>query len=110
MAQTTWSTAEIKFHLARRGLTLSAVDRKNGLVVGSSRYALKAKGFPLAEQAIAEAIGVEPHVIWPDRWFPDGTRIDLRIRDHNTRLCGDRERPIDTPSIDGGRGTGRKAA
>ena len=43
------------------------------------------------EMRIAEALGVTPHTLWPDRWTPEGTR-----RPHSA-IAGNPSRPAPTP-------------
>jgi Ner family transcriptional regulator len=33
-----------------------------------------------AEKALSKALGVQPHVLWPDRWTRDGRRLVRRGR------------------------------
>lgn len=57
----------IKFQLRLRGTTLSAVARE----LGVSRQALGqtlVTSYPKMERAIAAKLGLEPWVIWPERY------------------------------------------
>lgn len=59
----------IKNELAFRGLTLNFLDRKNGFPIrtcSEALYRANAKG----EEAIAAALGVRPHTLWPERYDP----------------------------------------
>lgn len=59
--------ADIVAELHKRKLSLSELGRKNNL----SKYTLKNaldKPYPRAEKIIADAIGMTPKQIWPDRY------------------------------------------
>lgn len=72
-ARQDWHKAEIKAALEmRRGLSLAKLARLHGYARSSAVTALKMP-WPKMERLIADAIGVEPQVIWPSRYRADGT-------------------------------------
>ncbi|MDO4434877.1 MAG: helix-turn-helix domain-containing protein [Cardiobacteriaceae bacterium] len=62
-----WSNARIKYELAERGLTLSALSVQAGLAPATLKNALRMR-YPKGERIIAEAIGVQPCEIWAERY------------------------------------------
>lgn len=62
-----WHRADIVAAVKKRGTTLSAIARKAGLSPSTIRNALE-RPWPKGERLIAEAIGVQPSVIWPSRY------------------------------------------
>lgn len=90
-----WHPADIKAALNKAGWTFSALSHKYGVGRSTLNNAL-VRSYPLAEERIAEAIGVDPHVIWPSRWNPDGTpkprginalRVSARERARNSKAA-----------------------
>jgi Ner family transcriptional regulator len=59
---------QVKVH---RGCTLAQLAIRNGLSGGYCHQALW-KPYPAAEQMIADAIGLPPQAIWPERYGRDG--------------------------------------
>jgi Ner family transcriptional regulator len=68
-----WHPEDIKAEVRKRGTSLAAIGRKHGLTRQAMAHAL-VKPSETAEQVIAAAIGVKPHVIWPSRYNVDGSR------------------------------------
>lgn len=66
-AQKDWHTADIKCALAKLGLNLADLSRRNGLAPITVGKALQFP-YPKGERIIAEAIGVPPETIWPSRY------------------------------------------
>jgi Ner family transcriptional regulator len=62
-----WHPADIIAGLRKRGTTLAAVSRKEGLASSTLANALK-KRWPKGEKLIAQALGVSPAEIWPSRY------------------------------------------
>jgi len=62
-----WHRADIVAAVKKRGTTLSAIARQAGLSPSTIRNALE-RPWPKGERLIAEAIGVQPSVIWPSRY------------------------------------------
>lgn len=62
-----WHRADIVAALHKANLSLRALSQANGLSAGALNNALD-RPWPKAERIIADAIGVEPSVIWPSRY------------------------------------------
>lgn len=69
-----WHPAKIKMELHMRGITLSGLAEAHGLTSSSTLSAALIRSYPANEKRIADALGVHPKVIWPSRYFADGTR------------------------------------
>jgi len=67
MTDKDWHPADIIAGLRKRGTTLAAVSRKEGLASSTLANALK-KRWPKGEKLIAQALGVPPAEIWPSRY------------------------------------------
>ena len=61
----------IKYQLRLRGSSLSAVARDFGVSRHAPRLAL-VKPYPRMERAIAKKLGLEPQVLWPERYDEQG--------------------------------------
>jgi Ner family transcriptional regulator len=66
-APTDWHRADIVAALHKKGWTLRALSRHHGLNDGTLKSALDGP-YLKAEGLIAEAIGVAPSTIWPERY------------------------------------------
>lgn len=71
-----WHREDIKAALRKRHGTLRELcarwgygERAISMVLLDPRYSR-----PL-EQRISGALGVEPHILWPDRWTADGSPV-----------------------------------
>lgn len=62
-----WHRADIISALHKRGWSIAALARAHNLGESTVRSALD-KPYPKSERLIAEAIGVEPETIWPQRF------------------------------------------
>lgn len=62
-----WDRYAIRAEIHRRGKTLSALATENGLEPSACRVAL-IRQHPTGEKTISEFLGVEPSVLWPDRY------------------------------------------
>ena len=60
----------IKFQLRLRGSSLSQLARDQGVTRQAVRNALSSR-YPKMERVIAAAIGLDPRVIWPERYAAD---------------------------------------
>lgn len=69
-----WHSARIKAELQVRGLSLAELSRRHGYSATAAGRALRVP-WPEMERLIAEAIGVAPQAIWPDRYSPDGVPL-----------------------------------
>lgn len=67
--------AKVKGKLYLKGLTFSDIDRTHALPAGTARTTVRepnAKG----EAALADALAVEPHELWPERYDASGRRLE----------------------------------
>lgn len=62
-----WDKADIVYALRKNGWTLRALAKESGVSYSTLRSALD-KSYPKMERVIASAIGVEPEVIWSERY------------------------------------------
>jgi len=62
-----WDRHAIKAEIGRRGSSLLAIARDAGLEPSSTRVALRRR-HPAGEEAIAAFLGVDPAVLWPERY------------------------------------------
>jgi len=69
-----WHPADIKAALNKAGYTLASLAEEHGLKAGGTLSKALTSSFPIAEQRIADAIGIHPKEIWPSRYNEDGTR------------------------------------
>lgn len=63
-----WHRADIVAALHKRGLSLSALSRQNGLASRTLSNAFE-RHYPRAEKIIAEALETTPEVLWPERYL-----------------------------------------
>lgn len=87
------SSAAIRYLLAERGVpSLRKLGMQHGYSPSSCKRAL-VRPWPPMERIIADAIGVEPWEIWPDRYLnkqpkqPFYERPRRRAYKHNTQFC-----------------------
>ena len=75
---TGWHPADIIAGLRKKGTSLAALSRASGLSSSTLANALT-RPWPKGEHLIAEALGVDPSVIWPERYVgKDGKKMDRR--------------------------------
>ncbi|MGA3799145.1 helix-turn-helix domain-containing protein [Pseudomonas fluorescens] len=67
----------IKFQLRLRGTNLAELARSHDLNERAIRNA-KQRPYPRVERAIAEALGLKPAQLWPERWNADGSPLRQR--------------------------------
>lgn len=73
-----WHKADIIAGLRKKGTSLAALSRSVGLSSATLANAL-VRPWPKGEFLIAEALGVHPSEIWPERYFrEDGKAIDRK--------------------------------
>lgn len=79
-----WHQADIIAALRKKGTTLAAVSRAAGLSSSTLANALS-RPWPKGERIIADAIGVHPSMIWPNRYFDATTsqRIERKMKTPN---------------------------
>lgn len=68
-----WHPADIIAALRKKGITLSGLAKAYGLKHSSGFSAALVRSFPLAEKRLADALEIEPRVIWPSRYNEDGS-------------------------------------
>ena len=69
-----WHAEDIKAELRKRLGPITSLSGSWGWSRTAISKVLRRPDYsPPLERRIAEALGVEPHEIWPDRWHPDGT-------------------------------------
>ncbi|EAM6404684.1 helix-turn-helix domain-containing protein [Salmonella enterica] len=59
--------ADIIAELKKRGISLAELGRRHGRSIHTAKNALD-KPYPNGERWIADALGMEPKDIWPDRY------------------------------------------
>lgn len=70
-----WHHEDIKAALRKKHRSLEALAKLWGYSPSAVRVALNpGSRWPGLEARIAAELGVAPHILWPDRWNPDGTR------------------------------------
>ncbi|XBS69761.1 helix-turn-helix transcriptional regulator [Acerihabitans sp. KWT182] len=81
-----WHPADIIAALRKKGTTLAALSRSAGL--GSSTLAnALTRPWPKGEWLIAEALGIQPAIIWPSRYYDGlGNLIDRKIKIQEKRF------------------------
>jgi Ner family transcriptional regulator len=62
-----WHPADMQAALKMRDLSLAGLSMANGYLATAAGKALK-RPWPAMEVLIADAIGVPPHEIWPNRY------------------------------------------
>lgn len=67
-----WHSADIKAALAKAGWSMRQLGIENSVTGETIRRALRTP-YPKSERIIADAIGVDPTVIWPSRYNADGS-------------------------------------
>ncbi|MFV2030553.1 helix-turn-helix domain-containing protein [Neisseria sp. S1] len=67
----------IKAKIGMKGMTLADVARNAQIGEHSVRAALRRPSLA-GEKAIAEALNLNLHELWPERWTADGRRIRPR--------------------------------
>lgn len=73
-----WHNADIIAGLRKKGTNMAALSRANGLSSSTLANALT-RPWPKGEYLIAEALGVHPAEIWPERYIgEDGVVVERR--------------------------------
>lgn len=76
--------ADIKALIAKKGYNFRQLDEIFGFPPKTCWDTLRT-GRPSAEREIAKFLNLPPKKIWPDRYWPDGTRKNLRDRRHSSK-------------------------
>lgn len=77
-----WHRADVVAALHKKGWSLRALSRANGLSDGTLKSALDAP-YLKAEAIIAKALGVEPSAIWPERYAKRNFTPVLSLSKHS---------------------------
>lgn len=72
-----WHQADIIAGLRKKGMSLAALSRAAGLSSSTLANALT-RPWPKGEYLIAEALGVHPSEIWPERYFGEDGKLIKR--------------------------------
>lgn len=72
-----WHNADIIAGLRKKGTSLAALSRAAGLSSSTLANALT-RPWPKGEFLIAEALGVHPCEIWPERYFGEDGKLIKR--------------------------------
>lgn len=86
-----WHPEDIKAELRKRFGTLTALAERLGYHRSSVGRALGRPDYPGIHQAVAAALGVTPHTLWPQWWSPDGVYLG------RSSIARDHSRPGDFP-------------
>ncbi|MCE0828210.1 helix-turn-helix domain-containing protein [Buttiauxella sp. A2-C2_NF] len=73
-----WHKADIIAGLRKKGTSLAALSRAAGLSSSTLANAL-VRPWPKGEFLIAEALGVHPSEIWPERYFGEDGKVMDRV-------------------------------
>lgn len=80
-----WHPADIIAALRKKGTTLAALSRESGLCSSTLSNALS-RPWPKGELLIAQAIGVTPSEIWPQRYFDQSGRPIVKNMRNKTKI------------------------
>ncbi|TAD88263.1 MAG: hypothetical protein EAZ99_14575 [Alphaproteobacteria bacterium] len=86
-----WDRYSIIAELGRRGLTLSGVAEQAGLKPRTCSLALT-HSTPKGERALADALQVALHELFPDRWSESGQRLLRRGRPRGQKHSHSRQK------------------
>jgi len=68
-----WHPADVKAAIHKAGWTMNALAKSYGLTSSNTLSKALVSSYPVAEKRIADALGLHPKVIWPSRYYDDGT-------------------------------------
>lgn len=89
-----WHRADIKAALEKRGLMLSDLARAHGysrsVITGAFTHS-----YPVIERIVADALGVQPWDIWPDRYNDYGQPVQPGNPNMVKRNWGGRKRNVE---------------
>jgi len=72
-----WHPEDVKAAVRKSGQTLTSLSLSHGFSDAYLRNALRRPLYE-GEQIIARFLGVDPYLIWPDRYHEDGTSKIMR--------------------------------
>jgi Ner family transcriptional regulator len=84
MTRNRWDKHSIKAEIYRRGFTLGSLSEALSLSSTDVAVALSRR-FPKADGAIAKWLGVELHILWPDRYTANGGLLRQRRQSSRRR-------------------------
>lgn len=67
-----WHRADIVAGLRKKGTSLAAESRRAGLADSTLSNVLQ-RPWPKGEKIVADALGIEPWIIWPSRYHDPST-------------------------------------
>lgn len=73
-----WHKADVIAAVHKKGTSLAALSRAAGLSSSTLANALE-RPWPKGEAIIANAIGVLPQEIWPERYYREGELVERRL-------------------------------
>lgn len=80
-----WHPADIIAALHKKGTSLAALSRDSGLSSSTLANALS-RPWPKGELLIAQAIGVTPSEIWPQRYFTENGRLIVKVMRNKSKV------------------------
>ena len=75
-----WHKEDIKAELRKRGVTMADISRALGHSQPDTVRKVFTQVWPAMEQLIADILEVHPAMIWPERYWRDGTPKGRGIR------------------------------
>ena len=94
---------DIKAAIEKRNQSLTSLARKHGYSQSAFSLAIR-KTYPRVEKIIAQFLGISLHLLFPDRWHSDGTRLIKTGPRRSRRDYLHDNRKSATPSRERGRG------
>lgn len=80
-----WHREDIKAALRKKYGSLASLSKEWGLASASISNTLKRAVHSVpTERRIAQALGVQPHALWPDRWSPEGSPLPRSDKRHRS--------------------------
>lgn len=73
-----WHRADVIAALKKRGWSVASLSRAHGLASTTLRGALGREDYPKGERIIADALGMKPEEIWPERFEKRNFQPQLR--------------------------------
>lgn len=67
-----WHPSDVIAALHKSGWTLADLGRHHGLKSGQTLSKCLTSSYPIAEERIAEVLGLHPKTIWPSRYLENG--------------------------------------
>lgn len=77
--------AKINEMLFLKGIAYTDIDREYALPAGTAWRATHREPNARGEAAVAAALAVEPHTLWPERYEPGGQRREPQPRENYRR-------------------------